>query len=278
MMEIPEMEARKLFGERLHVAALAVVVEKDKIRVVHDGTNKVHVNHMIRAKDQTISPSAGEVRSLLQERKLRGLKTLSVLGDVSKAHRRVKILPRDWGLQACQVEKDKLWINKVGTYGIASAAYWWARLASMVIVRFFYFILAHSGNQDALLFADDLMALVGSKEELLDVGAVIAIWMALGLPWKWAKFRGAMTSTGSATRSIGSLQAWGYRRREQPGWASGSMSSSVPKLRASGTSAQYLDVLDFPWELWNIYGPSWPHSTPGARPLGMSEEQDYHGP
>ena len=36
--------------------------------------------------------------------------------DVTKAHRRVKVLPQDWRFQIAQLE-DEWWVNKVGTYG-----------------------------------------------------------------------------------------------------------------------------------------------------------------
>ena len=51
MVELPEAEARAIYKDRLAIAALGVVEELDKIRVVHDGSHKVHVNHRIRVKD-----------------------------------------------------------------------------------------------------------------------------------------------------------------------------------------------------------------------------------
>ena len=48
MIEMDEEEARRRYGKTLHLASLAVVVEKEKIRVVHDATHGVQVNHRIR--------------------------------------------------------------------------------------------------------------------------------------------------------------------------------------------------------------------------------------
>ena len=42
------------------------------------------------------------------------------------------------------------WLRR--TYGMASAGYWWARLSSALLIRLFYYVLAASGGQDALLF------------------------------------------------------------------------------------------------------------------------------
>ena len=102
MIEIPEAEARARYGDRLAIAALGVVEERDKIRVVHDGSHKVHVNHRIRVKDQVRCPGAGELRTLILERVAAGIKSFAILGDVSKAHRRIKVREADWGFQTCQ--------------------------------------------------------------------------------------------------------------------------------------------------------------------------------
>ena len=182
MKEMPDEEAQREFGNTLHLAGLAVVEEKDKIRVVHDGTHGVKVNQRIRVQDQTRSPTAGELRTLLKERYSEGEnnKHILIVGDVSKAHRRVKIRRADWGYQACRLERGKIWVNCVGTYGLASAGYWWSRLAAALLVRVFYYVLASSGNQDALLFADDLCMAAEGASEIYDIGAWIGIWVALG--------------------------------------------------------------------------------------------------
>jgi hypothetical protein len=52
--------------------------------------------------------------------------------DVSKAHRRVKILRSGWRFQVA-VNKGRYWINKVGTYGMASAQLYWGRVAALLI-------------------------------------------------------------------------------------------------------------------------------------------------
>ena len=52
MKEMYEDEAKKIYGSRLFVASLAVVQEPCKIRVVHDGSNGVHVK--ITASDHEI--------------------------------------------------------------------------------------------------------------------------------------------------------------------------------------------------------------------------------
>ena len=54
----------------------------------------------------------------------------------------------------------------------------------------FYDVLSPAWDQDALLYADDIFCTAGNKQEVEDMGAMLLIWMALGTPWKWRKFRG----------------------------------------------------------------------------------------
>ena len=52
--------------------------------------------------------------------------------DVTKAHRRVKVLRKDWRFQVASLQKE-WWVNKVGTYGMASAQSYWGRLAALLL-------------------------------------------------------------------------------------------------------------------------------------------------
>ena len=149
----------------------------------------------MKVRDQVKTQTAGELRTLMREKPG---KQFLVAGDVSKAHRRVKVRREDWGLQACRLKPGMVWLNCVGTYGVTSAGYWWARLAASTLVRFFYYILASSGAPDCLLFADDLLVILGRVSEIEDFGALVFLWVSLGVPWKWGKWRG-----GHVTQWIG---------------------------------------------------------------------------
>ena len=70
---------------------------KDKVRVVHDGSHGIHVNHRIKIRDQVRFPGAGEMAALLEQRKQQGKKGLAIIGDTRKAHRRIMIRRQDWG-------------------------------------------------------------------------------------------------------------------------------------------------------------------------------------
>ena len=54
MVEMSDKEEQEACGEKLYIASMAVVTEKDKIRLVHNATNKVQVNNRtrVRVRDQ----------------------------------------------------------------------------------------------------------------------------------------------------------------------------------------------------------------------------------
>ena len=63
-------------------------------------------------------------------------------------------------------------------------------MAAGVLVRLFYYLVTGSGDQDMLLYSDDFLITAGRKEEIIDLAGVLLLWVALGVPWKWRKFRG----------------------------------------------------------------------------------------
>lgn len=115
-----------------------MIDEGDKVGVIHDGSKHVRVNNRIRPRDQLRSPGAGELRSQLREKRGSSRPLWARADDVAKAHRRIKLKESDWGYQACRLDPDHVWVNCVGTYGVASAAYYWSRAAAAIIVRLAY--------------------------------------------------------------------------------------------------------------------------------------------
>ena len=207
MIEMSDSEARESFGEDLLIASLGAVEEKDKVRVVHDGTHHVHVNNRIKVRDQLRCPGAGELRALMQEKADVGGKFFGILGDISKAHRRIKVRESDWRFQACRLEEGRIWINTVGTYGIASASYWFGRFAAATIVRLGYYVAGQDADVEILLYADDYLLLAGRAEDIVLCGSLLFLLAALGVPMKWSKSRG-----GSEFDWIGFwADVWGFR-------------------------------------------------------------------
>ena len=56
---------------------------------------------------------------------------------MTKAHQRIKVLPQDWRFQVAQLD-DEWWVNKVGTYGMASAQLYWGRMAALLLRILYY--------------------------------------------------------------------------------------------------------------------------------------------
>ena len=190
MVELDEADARKEYGDRLFIASLAVVQEPGKIRVVHDGSNGVHINHRIRPRDQVRAPGAGEIRSILRSKAASGRKLFAIAGDISKAHRRIKIKRQDWGFQACRTRPGKVWLNCVGTYGMASASYYWSRAAAGLIVRLTHYVLGGSLPMELLLYVDDFLFLAESQPQVEAIGFAVFFLSLLGVPFSWKKFKG----------------------------------------------------------------------------------------
>ena len=190
MLELSNDEAKATFKDKLFIAAIAVVEEPGKIRVVHDGSNTVHVNHRIRPRGQTRSPGVGEIRRILREQAATGAKLFGIAGDVSKAHRRIKVRMADWGYQACRLDPDKVWVNCVGTYGMGSAAYWWSRASGGAMVRLPHYLLGPELLLELLLYVDDFLLIARTRSQVRAAGFVIFVMCLLGIPFSWRKFRG----------------------------------------------------------------------------------------
>ena len=98
-MEMTLEEANQRFHNRVAISSLAVLVEDDhsgKKRIIHDATHGTKVNHRIRCRDKTRSPGAREKQYLLAYYRDRRKVVMSLVGDISKAHRRFLREPAFW--------------------------------------------------------------------------------------------------------------------------------------------------------------------------------------
>ena len=118
-------------------------------------------NNHIRVQDQLAFPQAGDIQALMHELSKLVAACFFLIYDFSSAHRLVPVRYEDWGFQACRLEGDvdaegneMVWGNKVGMFGVASAAYWWARLGG-AIVRSSHHLLGPRLGVWHTLFADD---------------------------------------------------------------------------------------------------------------------------
>ena len=189
MEKLTMKEFEDKYGDHRAIAALAVIVEdedKGKKRLIHDATHGVRVNHRIKCRDKIRAPGAREKKQLLLEMIEGGKTAFSVVGDIFKAHRRFKHRQDEHGYLACQLGDDSpVYINKVETFGVNYASYWWTRISAAGLRATHHLI--GPCPLDMLLCADDLESLATSRE-----GRIVLSYSylsAMGYPFKWAKTR-----------------------------------------------------------------------------------------
>ncbi len=51
MVELEESVVRERWGDRVAIASTAAIQERDKTRIIHDGTHGVQVNHRMKMAD-----------------------------------------------------------------------------------------------------------------------------------------------------------------------------------------------------------------------------------
>ena len=192
---LSETEAIAKYGTKLAIASLAALEKgtdadgKVEVRIIHDGTNGVDVNRFIKVNDGSCCPTAADIKRVMQAQRASGLPHFGLTLDVKEAHRAVAVRPEDWPLQACQVrEGGSVYLNTRGTYGMASAAYWWGRL-SAAVHRLSLMTLGRLGPW-AKLFADDWDLNAGGSSFELKLMAFAWLLVALKVPLSWKKARG----------------------------------------------------------------------------------------
>ncbi len=114
--------------------------DEDKIRTIYDGSwgganahiqangeecttaptvmDCLHGIHWLQAAQ--VKPSRSKLPYAHWDWPSKKDERLLLKADVAKAHRRIKILPSEWKYQVARLGEER-WINKAGTYGMASA-------------------------------------------------------------------------------------------------------------------------------------------------------------
>ena len=198
MIKMTEKEAKARWGDHVLVAALGAIPKtaepEPEYRVIFDGTHWVLLNKRIRVRDLVRMPTVRDIRAVFSwiASKEAGPR-FALTWDVQHAHRLVPVEEEDCGLQACRLDDflDELWINLVGTFGVASAGYWWGRLAAAVM-RARHYALGHLFSLWSLLYADDGTDIACSSywERPLMLG--LLFMQILGVPLSWKKCRGGL--------------------------------------------------------------------------------------
>ena len=195
MVKVPTAEAKAEYpGDRLRVAALGSLEKGDgAFRVLHDGTHGVALNNEIIQRDQVHQPGLSEERVIQfdQQREENQGVHFVLKGDASKAHRRWKTVRKDWGLQACSLDPAYIWLNAVGTFGVAVAGYWWSRIAGCVGRGVTYLMFNQYFWQ--LLFADDFKWNVSGQVKFFNMLLAAVTMLAWGMPLAPKKFLGGIS-------------------------------------------------------------------------------------
>ena len=131
LLVLTEPEARRQFPDLVVASLGAQRNEKSgcdiTARVLFDGTHGLCVNSRTRLRDQERAPIAADFKRTMREKVKIDELTVALTADVTEAHRQVPIHPDDWHFLECQmIPGGEVFINTVGTFGIASASYYWS--------------------------------------------------------------------------------------------------------------------------------------------------------
>ena len=119
------------------------------------GTNGLQVNTRTRLRDQERSPIAADLKRAMREKATLGVRRFALTAEVKEAHRQVPIHPRDWHFLGCRVEAGAdVYINTVGTFGVASTSCYWSRVSS-ALGRLSQYLAAASAHTWHMVVADD---------------------------------------------------------------------------------------------------------------------------
>ncbi len=187
-------EARAVYGGDVQVASLGAVPKGpswEEIRVVHDGTHGIEVNTQIKQPNRMAFPQCDDLEVAAEALRESGAKERMLFAfDIKAAHRLIPIQKEDWALQSFRLEeKEELYVNMVGTFGAASATFWWGRAAS-VIFRVFHRVLPEHLLFYLMLFADDGLLMAAGEDYHKIVVALFLYLDIMGAPLAWKKTRG----------------------------------------------------------------------------------------
>eukprot|EP00439_Symbiodinium_sp_Y106_P041418 s7856_g5.t1 len=96
---------------------------------------------------------------------------------------------------ACRAssEDDVVWINKVGTFGISSTSYWWARLFGIIGRTVARCLLQHAFYQ--FVYVDDLHSDFFGHRKFHNFLVWLLLHEMIGTPFAYHKFRGGTVVT-----------------------------------------------------------------------------------
>lgn len=165
---------QKEYGDRLRVSSMAAIAKPDGgVRPFHDGTHSVKVNNSIVYQDRIQCPGPAEVAAVVRES-----------GELKEA--------------VCRCRADStsttVWLNTVGTFGIASAPYWWSRLFSLV-GRFVGYVFHDNQSFFHQVYVDDLHGTFLGQRKFLNLWIWLLAFELVGTPFGYHKFSGGCAAS-----------------------------------------------------------------------------------
>ena len=92
-----------------------------------------------------------------------------------------------------EVLDETLWLNKVGTFGVASAGYWWGR-AGACVFRLAHYLLGYDRAIWALLYSDDGWLTGRGKDFEFPLVLFMFFLAVIDAPLSWHKMTGGIES------------------------------------------------------------------------------------
>ena len=200
-LKLPEAEARLQF---LHLVVTSLqATRQDKpggvisARVLFDGSNGTPVNRRIRLPDKDRAPVASDPKRFMRGKARRNEQTFSLTADVAEALWQVPVDRRDRHLLGCQVEVGgDVFTNTVGTIGVASASYFWSRVAASV-GRVTQYIARRSATAWHQLVADDFHLEAGERHCRAALITFFVLCATAGIRLSWTLLLGQVSSFAS---------------------------------------------------------------------------------
>ena len=146
-----------------------------------------------RVRDQERGPIAADIKRLMRGKSKTSEPTFALTADVTEAHRQTPSVEQDWHLLGCQVQPGgEVFVNTVGTLGVASASYYWSRVGS-AIGRLCQHISGTFARTWHLLGADDYHLDAGGPRYRESIIVFFVSCSVLGVPLSWRKTSGGDT-------------------------------------------------------------------------------------
>ena len=157
-----------------------------------------YVNRRPRIRDQERSSFASDIKRLMREKSQLNQRSFSLTADVSEAHRQVPIHPSDWHMLGCRVRNGgPVFVNTVGTFGVASASYYWSRGARS-IGRIAQCCTEAQATTWHLFVAEDYHLEASGSEYRAALLVSFVVCDPVGIPLSWHT-----TSGGDVTNWVG---------------------------------------------------------------------------